>query len=147
MQTNWIAKTTASTNTISATEEPETMQEKPETTRKHPEIWLRNKPGMSNWSVERLLDWANRKKESRHISIGVQRVVDKILELYGPKKEVEQIPEISEIARMRIGGAEQGAQALHQVSNYYLMHQKDSNDDLDLILKLQNKVFFPSLLV
>ena len=152
MQTNWMVKTTVA----SAIEEPEIKQQEPEREQQEPEIeqqepeaedekskiWLKNKPGMSNWSVERLLSWANRKKGSRHVSQGVQRVVDKIFELYRPKKEVEQQPEISEIARMRIGMAEQSGEAMQHVSNYYLTHQKEESDNLGLILKLQNKVNF-----
>jgi len=126
MHTNFIAKTTVASETERITE-----QEKPE-------IWLKNKQGMNNWSVERLLTWANRKKMTRHVSSGVQKVVDKILELYGPKNEVVEIPEVSEIARMRINEADE----MQRVSNYYLMHQKEENDNLEIILKLQNKVFF-----
>ncbi|CBY23616.1 unnamed protein product [Oikopleura dioica] len=123
MHTNFIAKTTVASETERITE-----QEKPE-------IWLKNKQGMNNWSVERLLTWANRKKMTRHVSSGVQKVVDKILELYGPKNEVVEIPEVSEIARMRINEADE----MQRVSNYYLMHQKEENDNLEIILKLQNK--------
>ena len=142
MQTNWMIKTTVA----SATEKPEIEQQEPETEAEKSKIWLRNKPGMSNWSVERLLSWANRKKGSRHVSQGVQKVVDKILELYGPKEVVEEQPEISEIARMRIGMADQATEALQHVSNYYLTHQKEENDNLGLILKLQNKVNVSSLI-
>ena len=103
---------------------------------------------MSEWSIDRLLNWASRKNRSSYVSKRVRKVVDKIFDVYGPKEEIEEKQELSEQAKIRLEGDKTLEDALQQVRNYYLVH-KDENDDLDLILRQQKKVNFSpfSLLV